>query len=317
MIAYLAKRLLGLVAVLFCVVSITFFLVRLQPGGPFDGEKAVPDFVEKELLERYDLDGSLWSQYTRYLGDLLQGDLRVSFEYRNWGVGEVIAQQLPVSLQLGAMAFLISTVAGMVLGALAAMKKDTWTDRLSMVGALLAISLPSFISGPMLVGVFALWLGWFPVGGWGSWTSMLLPSLCLALPYTAYIARLMRNSMLEVLHADFVRTARAKGLSPLQVGGKHALKVALLPVVTFMGPLAAQLLTGSIVVESIFAIPGAGSLFVNSIQNRDGFLLCGVVIIYCTLLVSFNLVVDLVYAWLDPRIRTFGGGGKEVAADGG
>jgi len=309
MLTYLAKRLLGLLVVLFAVVSITFLLARLQPGGPFDSDKEPPAFVKEELLKRYDLDGSLWSQYTRYLGDLAKGDLRVSFRYRNWSVKEVIAQQLPVSLQLGGISFVLATIGGVALGALAAMRRDTWTDRGAMLVAVLAISLPSFITGPLLIGVFSLWLGWFPVGGWGGgWRTVFLPALCLAAPYTAYIARLMRNSMLEVLGADYIRTAKAKGLSPWSVGGKHALKVALLPVVTFLGPLAAHLLTGSIIVESIFSIPGAGSIFVNSIQNRDGFLLCGVVIVYCTLLVLFNLLVDLLYCLLDPRIKLQGGG---------
>ncbi len=307
MIGLLTKRLAGLGLVLFAVVSITFFLARLQPGGPFDAEKAPPAFIKEELLRHYDLDGSLWSQYTRYLGDLLHGDLRVSFEYRNWTVGEVIGQQLPVSLQLGAVAFLLSTFFGVSLGCLAAMRKDTWIDRASMLTALLAISLPSFITGPLLIGIFSLALGWFPVGGWGGVRSLVLPALCLAAPYIAYIARLMRNSMLEVLGADYIRTARAKGLAPRHIGGRHALKVALLPVVTFLGPLAAHLLTGSIIVESVFSIPGAGSIFVNSIQNRDTFLLCGVVILYCTLLVLFNLIVDLAYSALDPRIQQNGG----------
>ena len=307
MIGYLLKRLIGLVVVLFCVISITFFLARLQPGGPFDDEKEPPEFIKEELLRRYDLDGTLWSQYTRYLGDVLRGDLRVSFEYRNWSVGEVIGQQLPTSLQLGGIAFLLATVPGIVFGALAAMRRDTWIDRLIMLRALLAISLPTFVTGPLLIGVFSLWLGWFPVGGWGGLSSAVLPAICLAIPYAAYIARLMRNSMLEVLGADYIRTARAKGLSPLEVGGKHAMKVALLPVVTFLGPLAAHLLTGSIVVESVFSIPGAGSIFVNSIQNRDTFLLCGIVVVYCTLLVVFNLLVDLAYRVLDPRIKLVGG----------
>jgi oligopeptide transport system permease protein len=303
MTGYLARRIVGLGLVLFSVVSITFFLARLQPGGPFDKEKNPPAFVKEELLRRYDLDGSLWSQYTRYMGDLIRGDLRVSFEYRNWSVGEVIGQQLPVSLQLGGVAFILATSLGTLLGCLAAMRKDTWIDRAAMLSALLAISLPSFITGPLLIGVFALTLGWFPVGGWGGLRSIILPALCLAAPYVAYIARLMRNSMLEVLGADYIRTARAKGLTPFGIGGRHALKVALLPVVTFLGPLAAHLLTGSIVVESVFSIPGAGSIFVNSIQNRDTFLLCGVVILYCTLLVLFNLAVDLAYCALDPRIQ--------------
>lgn len=296
-----------MILVLFCVVTITFFLARMQKGGAFDKEEEPPPHVKEALLKQYDLDGTVWSQYTRYMRDLLKGDLRVSFRYRNWTVEEVIAQQLPVSLQLGGVAFVLATVGGVFLGGVAAMRKDTWTDRGAMLAALLAISLPSFITGPLLIGVFALWLGWLPVGGWGGFSTIILPAVCLAAPYAAYIARLMRTSMLEVLGADFIRTARAKGLSPSGVGGRHALRVALLPVITFLGPLAAHLLTGSIIVESVFSIPGAGSIFVNSIQNRDVFLLIGVVVIYCSLLVLFNLIIDILYTFIDPRIKITGG----------
>src|SRR3984893_627917 len=306
MIRFIAKRLVGLVIILFCVVTITFFLIRLTPGGPFDRERKLPPHIEAELLAKYKLDGPLFTQYIDYLGDLLHGDLRLSTKYRNRSVNEILKDCLPVSASLGGIAFCISTVVGVVLGSLAAARQHTWIDRSAMLAALLAISLPSFVIGPLLVLLFAIYVPLFPVGGWGTLQSLILPSITLAAPYTAYIARLTRGSMLEVLTQDYIRTARAKGLSERRVIYKHALRVAILPVVSFLGPLAANLLTGSIIVESIFSIPGAGGFFVNSVLNRDGFLLAGVVIVYCTLLVVFNLLVDIFYGFLDRRIVLYG-----------
>ena len=289
--------------VLFCVVSITFFLVRLAPGGPFDKERKIPPQIEAALLAKYKLDGTLWQQYTGYIKDLLKGDLRLSTKYRNRTVNELLAQTLPTTAILGTTAFLIATVGGVGLGAWAAARRGTKEETAAMFLSLIAISLPTFVTGPLVILVFALKLGWLPVGGLDSPASLILPSLVLAGPYVAYIARLTRTSMLEVLGQDFVRTARAKGLSEWRVVSKHAAKVALLPVVSFLGPLAANLLTGSIVVETIFNIPGAGGFFVNAIQNRDGFLLGGVVIVYCSLLVVLNLLVDIAYTWMDRRIK--------------
>jgi oligopeptide transport system permease protein len=305
MFRFIAKRLVGLVVILFCVVAITFFLVRLMPGGPFDRERKLPEHIEKELLAKYKLDGPLFEQYFNYLRDLLHGDLRLSTKYRSRSVNEILADSLPVSGLLGAIAFCVATVGGVFLGSLAAAKQQTWIDRTAMLGALFAVSLPSFVIGPILVLVFAIEWPVLPVGGWGNLQSLVLPSITLAAPYTAYIARLTRSSMLEVLTQDYIRTARAKGLSNTAVIYKHALRVAILPVVSFLGPLAANLLTGSIVVESIFSIPGTGGFFVNSVLNRDGFLLAGVVIVYCSLLVLFNLVVDLLYGVLDRRISLY------------
>src|SRR5208283_3096371 len=299
MLRFVAKRVLGLIVILFCVITITFFLVRLMPGGPFDRERKLPEHIEKQLLAKYKLDGPLSEQYINYLGDLLHGDLRLSTKYRSRSVNEILADSLPVSGLLGGIAFCVATVGGVFLGSLAAAKQQTWIDRTAMLGALFAVSLPSFVIGPILVLVFAIEWPVLPVGGWGNLQSLVLPSITLAAPYTAYIARLTRASMLEVLTQDYIRTARAKGLSNTAVIYKHALKVAILPVVSFLGPLAANLLTGSIVVESIFNIPGAGGFFVNSIQNRDGFLLGGVVIVYCALLVTMNLMVDIAYVYLD------------------
>ena len=305
MVTFILRRLVSLVFVLFCVVTITFLLIRMAPGGPFDRERKIPKQIELELLAKYKLDGTLWQQYRGYMWDLLHGDLRLSTKYRNRSVNELLAQSMPVSATLGTVAFLIATSLGVWVGAYAAVRHDTAADTTAMLAALFAISIPTFVIGPLLILVFALKLNWLPVGGWGGLSCLILPSITLASPYVAYIARLMRTSMLEVLGQDYVRTARAKGLAERQVVYKHALKVAILPVVSFLGPLAANLLTGSIVVESIFNIPGAGSFFVNSIQNRDGFLLGGVTIVYCALLVVLNLVVDIAYTFLDRRIRLY------------
>jgi oligopeptide transport system permease protein len=302
-IVFLLRRLAGLVAVLFCVVTITFFLIRISPGGPFDAERKIPPAIEKQLLAKYKLDGPIWQQYLSYLGDLLRGDLRDSTKYRNRSVKEILAQTLPVTMTLGLVAFALAVVGGVFLGVIAAAGQGTWKDTIAMLVALAAISLPAFITGPVLILVFSLWLKWLPVGGWGSLAAVVLPAITLAAPYVAYIARLLRGSLMETLGQDFIRTGRAKGLTERVVLYQHALRVAILPVISFLGPLAAHLLTGSIVVETIFYIPGAGGFFVNSILNRDGFLLGGVVIVYCVMLVLFNLAVDVIYTLLDPRIQ--------------
>lgn len=306
MIGFVFRRLAALALVLFCVVTITFFLIRISPGGPFDQERKLPPAIEQALLAKYQLDGPLWRQYTGYLADLLRGDLRLSTKYRNRTVNEILAQTLPVTLTLGGTAFVLAAFFGVWIGAFAAVRHGTPADAGAMLFALLAISLPSFIIGPLLILLFVFTLHWLPVGGWNGFSCLILPALTLAAPYAAYIARLMRGSMLETLTLDFVRTARAKGLAGRVIVYKHALRVAILPVVSFLGPLAANLLTGSIVVETIFNIPGAGGFFVNSILNRDGFLLGGVVIVYCALLVLFNLLVDVAYTFLDRRISLNG-----------
>jgi len=291
--------------VLFCVVSITFFLMRSAPGGPFDRERELLPAAKHALEVKFHYDGTPWQQYTAYLGRLVHGDLGPSTRYRNRTVNELLAQTLPITAALGAAAFCIATVGGVALGGWAAARRGTAGETGAMFASLLAISVPTFVTGPVLILIFALELRWLPVGGLGSPASLLLPALTLAGPYVAYIARLTRTSMLEVLGQDFIRTARAKGVAEWLVVSKHAAKVALLPVISFLGPLAANLLTGSIVVETIFNIPGAGGFFVNSIQNRDGFLLEGVVIVYCALLVVVNLLVDLAYPWLDRRIKSY------------
>ena len=305
MLSFLLRRAFSSVIVIFCVISITFVLARITKGGPFDKEKEPPPHIKEALLTRYKLNGTVWDQYTAYVGSLLRFDLGLSTRYRDWRVSELLRQKMPNSFALGSLAFVIASCAGVFLGSLAAMKKDTWIDRSAMFGALLSISIPSFISGPFLIAVVALGLGWLPVGGWGTFQQMILPAICLAAPYIAYLARLMRNSLLDVLKSDFLRTARAKGLTETQAVARHAVKVAILPVVTFLGPLAAHLLTGSMIVESVFNISGAGMIFVNSIQNRDVFLLGGAVIVYCALLVLFNMFVDVLYTLLDKRIKLY------------
>lgn len=305
MLSFLLRRAFSSVIVIFCVISITFVLARITKGGPFDKEKEPPPHIKEALLTRYKLNGTVWEQYTAYVGSLVRFDLGLSTRYRDWRVSELLRQKMPNSFALGSLAFVIASCAGVFLGSLAAMKKDTWIDRSAMFGALLSISIPSFISGPFMIAVVALGLGWLPVGGWGTFQQMILPAICLAAPYIAYVARLMRNSLLDVLKSDYLRTARAKGLTETQAVARHAVKVAILPVVTFLGPLAAHLLTGSMIVESVFNISGAGMIFVNSIQNRDVFLLGGAVIVYCVLLVLFNLFVDVLYTLLDKRIKIY------------
>jgi ABC-type dipeptide/oligopeptide/nickel transport system permease component len=303
MLAFLARRLAAMCGVLFCVLTLTFLLLRLSPGGPFTRERKLPAVIERQLLAKYRLDGPLWQQYVDYLADVARGDLRLSTKYRDRPVRELLAQSLPVSALLGGSAFVLAVSAGVWLGSIAAIRRGTLADTGSMFLALGLISVPTFVTGPVLVLLFALHFGWLPAGGWGSPASLLLPALALAGPATASIARLTRTSLLETLEAPFLRTARAKGVSEARVLYFHALKIALLPVVSYLGPLAANLLTGSIVVESIFNLPGTGSFFVNAILNRDVFLLGGVVLVYCVLLVGMNLLVDLAYSWLDPRIR--------------
>ncbi len=303
MLPFLARRLASLCGVLLCVLTLTFLLLRLSPGSPFARERKLPPVIEQQLLAKYHLEGSLWTQYTEYLGDVLHGDLRLSTKYRDRSVRELLAQSLPVSALLGSTAFLLASTLGIWLGSTAAIRHHTPLDTSAMLLALALISVPTFVAGPLLVLIFSLSLGWLPVGGWNSPASLLLPAITLAGPAIAAIARLTRTSMLETLQAPFLRTARAKGLSECRVLYVHALKTALLPVISYLGPLAAQLLTGSIVVESIFNLPGTGSFFINAILNRDVFLLGGVVLVYCVLLVAMNLLVDLAYTWLDPRIR--------------
>ena len=303
MLAFTLRRFISSIVVLFVVVSLTFLLSVAQKGGPFEKEKMTAE-AKAEKERKYELDGPKWWQLVRYEKRLfLQGDLNVSLKYLNLTVAEILAQKLPISLVLGAAAFLIASIGGVMIGFIASMKRDSAVDFASMFFALAAISIPTFITGPLFIAVFGLWLGWLPIGGFGSFTQIILPALCLALPFLAYVARLTRNSLLDVMSQNYMRTAKAKGLSDGESLAKHALKVAILPVITYLGPMAAYVLTGSFVVESVFNISGVGSVFVNSIQNRDCFLLTGAVIVYSALIVLFNFIVDVLYTLLDKRIK--------------
>ena len=302
MARYLVRRLVGFPPVLLVIVTASFFVMRLAPGGPFDMERALPGAVRANIEARYHLDEPLARQYLRYLGDVARGDFGPSFRYPDRTVNELLALGFPVSVTLGVCALGLALAVGGTAGTVAAMRHNRWVDYLTMSLALGGVSVPNFVLGPFLILVFALWLGWLPVAGWGTWRHLVLPSVTLAAFYTAYVARLARAGMLEVIFQDWVRTARAKGLREAVVVTRHALPGALLPVVSYLGPAAARALTGSVVVETIFGIPGVGRYFVQSALNRDYTMVLGTVVFYSGFLVAFNLVVDCLYAYLDPRV---------------
>jgi len=301
---FVLSRVAGSLPVLFIIVSLSFFLMRLAPGGPFDQERVLAPQVRANIEARYHLDETLWQQYCRYLAAVLHGDLGPSFRYPDRSVNELLALGLPVSLTLGAAALLLAIMFGGIAGILAALRRSSGWDYVTMGLAVGGISVPNFVLGPLLVLGFALGLGWLPVAGWGSWRHLVLPACTLAAFYAAYVARLTRAGMLEVIGQEFIRTARAKGLREARIVLRHALPGAILPVVTYLGPAAAAVLTGSVVVETIFSVPGIGRYFVASALNRDYTMVLGTVVVYSLLLVLFNLAVDLVIAYLDPRMRS-------------
>ena len=303
MTAILLRRLLQAIPVLFIVVSLTFLLCRLAPGNPFSNGKKIQPEILAELEKQYNLNGTIGQQYVQYMGHLFHGDLGVPTQYRNRTVNEIIAQTLPVSMTLGALAYAMALLFGIVCGAWAAVRHNQWGDRTLILVALLGISIPSFVSAPLLVMFFALKLNLLPAYGWGSPDQIILPAFCLSLPFAASIARLTRGSLLEVLKLDFVRTARAKGLSENTVLFRHALKVAILPIIGYSGPAAAGILTGSIVIETLFGIPGIGPFFVNSALNHDPFMTSGVVLVFSMFLILFNLLSDVLYFVVDRRVK--------------
>lgn len=288
---------------MFIIIAATFFMIRLAPGGPFDAEKEVPPQVREALDKAYGLDQPMLVQFWHYLGGLAQGDLGPSYKYPGWTVNELIAEKLPISLELGAYALLIAIVVGITVGTLAAAKPHQASDYSLMTLAMIGICLPSFVIGPILLLLFAIELPWANVSGWNLPRDRLLPSMTLGLFYAAYIARLTRGSLLEVRSQDFMRTARAKGLPAWRVHFIHGLRNGLLSVAAYLGPAAAGLISGSFVVETIFHIPGLGRFFVGSAINRDYTLVMGTVILYASLIIALNLVSDLVQARLDPRRR--------------
>jgi oligopeptide transport system permease protein len=303
MTALILRRLLLSIPVLFIVVTLTFFLVRSAPGNPFTTEKKIPKEIMEQLQAQYDLKGSIGHQYEQYLWKVVHGDLSISTQYRNRTVNEIIAQTLPVSMTLGSMAYFLALLFGITFGAWAAIRHNEWGDRTLMLVALLGISIPTFVAAPVLVMIFAIYLPLLPVAGWGSPDQIILPAICLSIPFAATIARLTRGSLLEVLKLDFVRTARAKGLSDDAVLFRHALKVAILPIIGFSGPAAAGILTGSIVIETLFGIPGIGPFFVNSALNFDPFMTSGVVLVFSLFLILFNLLADILYFIVDRRVK--------------
>ena len=305
MLRYTLLRVLGAIPTLLLVIALAFLMVHAAPGGPFDDERALPPDVEANIQRAYHLDEPLPKQFVRYLGGLLRGDLGPSYRYRDYTVSELISTAFPLSMRLGALAMALAIVAGVTAGTIAAVQKDSYLDRWVMALSMTGISIPVFVFAPVLVLLFAVKLQWLPAG-WSSTSGVsrfVLPVITLALPQIAYIARLMRASMIDVLGRDFIRTARAQGLGTLTVVRLHALRPAMLPVLSYMGPAIAAVLTGSVVVEEIFGIPGLGQFFVRGALNRDYTLVLGIVVFYATLIVSLNLIVDVLYGAIDPRVR--------------
>jgi oligopeptide transport system permease protein len=303
--AYVIRRLLTSIPTLLVIVTIAFFMMRVAPGGPFDRERALPVEIERNVLKAYHLDQPLILQYRDYLLGLLRGDLGPSFKYRDFTVAELLATGFPASLEVGGLAALFAIGLGIALGTLAALRQNTGSDYAVMATAMTGIAVPNFVMAPLLTLIFGVWLRWLPVAGWngGSAANLVLPVIALALPQIAYIARLTRGSMIEVLHADYIRTARAKGLRERIVVVRHALRGALIPVVSYLGPATAQLVTGSVVIETIFGIPGIGRYFIQGALNRDYTLVMGAVITYAVLIILLNLLVDLLYGLLDPKVK--------------
>ena len=304
MARYALWRLLGLIPTLLIMITVAFFLMRVAPGGPFDSEMLLPPDIEANLNARYHMDEPLLQQYFRYLSQVAVLDFGPSIQYKDWTVNELIGQGMPVSLTIGLAAMVLAFILGTFLGITAALRKNTRVDYSLMGVAMLGISIPNFVIAPVLILLLAVYAGWLPAGGWDwSIASMVLPVVTLSLPVTAYIARLTRGSMIEVMHSNFIRSARAKGLPESLVIRRHALRPALLPVISFLGPATAGMISGSVVIERVFSIPGLGSYFVQGALNRDYTLVMGVVIFYGVLIILLNFIVDMIYAWLDPKVR--------------
>ncbi|HEY4943091.1 MAG TPA: oligopeptide ABC transporter permease OppB [Rhizomicrobium sp.] len=312
MFSYAIRRLLGAIPTLFIIITLAFFMMRVAPGGPFDSQRRLPPEIEHNIKAAYNLDKPLYQQYFLYLGRLAHGDLGPSFKNKDFTVTELIADGLPVSAKLGLSAITLALLIGMTMGTVAALRQNKWVDYTVMSGAMIGITIPTFVMAPLLTLIFGVYgvslFGYdisLPVGGWngGALRNMILPVFVLSLGPIAYIARITRGSMVEVLHSNYVRTARAKGLSSTKVVIRHALRAAVLPLVSFLGPATAGILTGSLIVEQIFGIPGIGRYFINGALNRDYTLVMGVLIYYATFIILLNLAADLLYAVLDPRVR--------------
>ena len=300
---YLLGRLAVMVPVFFLVVTIVFFMIRFAPGGPFDSEKRVPPQILANLNAKYHMDEPLVKQYFRYLGDLARFDLGPSFKHANRTVNEIISESLPVSAELGLLSLFWALLIGISAGGIAAMKPNTLFDYIPMSISILGICLPTFVIGPLLALVFGLWWHWLPIAGWNSWQDRVLPSLTLGFAYAAYLSRLTRGGLMEIRTQDFIRTARAKGLTETQIFIKHALRGGLLPVVSYLGPALAGIITGALVTETIFNIPGLGRFFVEGAVNRDYTVVMGTSLLSFSLIFVCNFLVDVLYAFLDPRVK--------------
>jgi oligopeptide transport system permease protein len=312
MIGYAARRFLGAVPTLFIIVTLTFFMMRAAPGGPFDSARRLPPEVERNVKAAYHLDQPLMSQYLLYLGNVAKGDFGPSFKSKDFTVAQLIATGLPVSAKLGLWAMALALLIGSAMGIWAALRQNRWQDYSVMTLAMVGITIPTFVTAPvltLLLGIYGVTVFGhevsLPVGGWndGALRNMILPVTVLALPQIAVIARLMRGSMIEVLRANYIRTARAKGLSAARIVTRHALRAALLPLISYLGPAVAAILTGSLIVEEIFGIPGIGRYFIQGALNRDYTLVMGVVICYASLIILLNFLADIAYGLLDPRVR--------------
>jgi oligopeptide transport system permease protein len=303
MIRFVALRLLQTIPVIWVIITATFFMIRFVPGGPFTAERAVTPEIMRNLEAHYGLNKPLYRQYLDYSWSILKGDLGPSFKYPTRSVNEIIEDKLPVSAELGMWSLAVALGAGLPLGVLAAVKRNTWIDYLCSSASMIGICIPTFVMGPLLILVFAIHLGWFNASGWYGPIDRVLPSITLGSVYAAYVARLTRGGMLEVLSQDFIRTARAKGASESRIILRHALRGGLTPVVSFLGPAIAGVVTGSFVIETVFQIPGIGREFVNSAFNRDYTLVMGTVILYAGFLIGMNLVADVVLVWLNPKLK--------------
>jgi oligopeptide transport system permease protein len=305
MLRYILRRVLESIPTLLLIVTIAFVLLHVAPGGPFSADKAMLPEIQRSIEARYHLNEPIWRQYLRYWGDLAHGDLGPSFQYRNTSVNQIIASGFPIDLTVGLSAIALALLVGLPIGLNAAWRHQTWWDRLPMALAVAGISLPVFVIAPVLVLVFAVRLHWLPAGDWvrGSLSHLALPVLALALPHIAYVARIVRGSALEVLGTAYIRTARAKGLPAHRILLHHTLRPSLASVVSFLGPTIAGIITISIVVETVFGLPGIGRFFVTGALNRDYTLVLGITILYGALIIFFNLLADLCYAWIDPRVR--------------
>ncbi|WP_320129464.1 oligopeptide ABC transporter permease OppB [uncultured Sphaerochaeta sp.] len=306
MTKYIVNRLLGIIPTLLIIITLSFFIVRVAPGGPFATERNLPEVVKRNIEAKYHMNEPLIQQYGRYMFDIIRGDLGPSYKYKDYDVNYYIFNSLPNSIVLGVWAMLIALVFGIAAGVIAAVKQNTWVDYLSMGWAVLGISIPLFVIAPVLQLIFSMKLKWFPTSGWyttgDGYRTIILPALSLSFAYFANIARLTRSSMLDTLRSDYIRTAKAKGMKNSTIIFKHAMKGAMLPIVSYLGPAFAGIITGSIVVEQIFRVPGLGKFFVQSSFNRDYTMIVGVVIVYSVILVFMNFIVDVAYAQLDPRI---------------